>query len=357
MKMDRVFGYTLKNSEYIREFAEFSLMTSSIANLLGNTPLEMKKIILQDPTQYNGCIALFSVVLLGIGFSEGITKNSMDCKDLKILYSEVLGNVSKLLKELDMNEPVSIFSSYVFMSRGGYLSADKKIEYALDLKDIKGMYGLDVLRGKGVCRSFASMLKDIYKEMGYDANVISVSTTKEAINTIKSLSMFDKPHTSEKTSKEVKNIMFFTKLLSLANHLVTIVSDQNKSYVLDPTNDGLLLPQSTFKLLVSDESSKKMIYRPMQTMQIEKDTVGIIRKLCSESITREEYEKIYLDAQKRIFENMDILEKFYIENAPIFEEVANKTENIPGFYTRKYPLMTAFVKYMNTKFEKRTIKK
>lgn len=340
MKIENNMSYSIKNMQYIREFTEFSTLLSGFLTAGFIKPTELVNELVSDPSKFVGFTTLLSLSALGCCFGENILKNSTDYKDLKVVYNEVLNNVSELFKQLEMNDPISVFSSFVYMTRAGYLSNDKNIEYNMDLKDLKGMAGLDILRGKGVCRNFASLLKDVYTEMGYESNVLPVYTTREAINSFKNLSVLDKSYKSKETEQTVKAILTITKILRLANHLITTVRDHENCYILDPTNDGFLLPSSTFKYMTSDDPKKTMVFKPLNSIRQDPHIFKLLNHLKGNSITRDEYEKIYLSAQDKLLKNLDMLEKFYEENQELYQEIVSKTKDMNGLIGRTFPIIS-----------------
>ena len=62
----------------------------------------------------------------------------------------------------------------------------------MDLKDLPNLYGVDIVRGKGVCRSISSMLVDIYKDLGYNATNLVVCATEDSIKNQQQLCDFPK---------------------------------------------------------------------------------------------------------------------------------------------------------------------
>lgn len=162
-----------------------------------------------------------------------------DYKELKEMYNKVVANTCNLIRELELNHPIEIFSSYVYLYRNGYLSYEKYFMYDSNLKDIARLGGIDVIRGKGVCRNIAAHLTDIYNSLGYNSSVAAVYVPPiDSLNTQKycDTDLVD----SEEAKQFVNAVMFLSKYIRLSNHMITKVIDGSNSYILDPTNDGLL---------------------------------------------------------------------------------------------------------------------
>lgn len=256
-------------------------------------------------------------------------------KELKKLYNEVIKNTGNLVNEFEFNEPISIFAMYVYMYRSGYLSNDKCFQYNTDMKDFSQLYGLDVIRGKGVCRSVASMLNDIYNEIGMNSRCMCVKTTGEAINQLEHLS--DIPVTkTEKSKKFVRFVSAITKYMPISNHMITAVSSEQKSYILDPMNDGLLYKGRWNKLVLANNPNYSMTnfefyYQYLKILGSIKGNKNVCKY---DSISEEEYRSRYLETLTICKNNISMFEEFYKNNKEIYSEIYSKAERQKGFIKR-----------------------
>ena len=219
--------------------------------------------------------------------------------ELKKCYLEFLNNMKNFIVKNDFNNPIAINTAYIYMYRNGYLSSDGvKLKYR-GMKDISNLEGIDILSGKGVCRNIASLLTDIYINLGYESQNLYVNFST----------------------------IFCPQILISAylygNHAVTAVKDSKNSYILDPTNniifdrhDGdkyygkyyiigkplINLKNRNFTLL-GDNVSDFSIFSDLPL--IDRDTYDI---------KRDKYIKILEDSK-------DLLVSFYKDNKAIYDEV------------------------------------
>jgi len=273
-------------------------------------------------------------------------KKTEEYKDLKIYYEEVLNRFVSLAKTLNIKDPIEIFSLYVYMYRGGYFSYQHQFVYDIDMKDLSLLNGLDVMRGKGVCRSISSMLTDIYQKMGFQSSNLSVHTSGETIRNLSHLS----PLKLEKTqsgSKFAKIISSFTKIVKLPNHLITIVDDDTYSYTLDPTNDGILYPTKFGKLRVYDNPKLGMQnYISVLTLQsllgnfsTPNQIPGTIKQLGMDTIELSTFEYLYRSTLSIVERNKPLLEEFYENNKELYEQIYLESENIHSLIGRMLPVV------------------
>lgn len=338
-----------KNYQYIRLIQEFEVALNgylAIKDAGGSIKV--------DPNSPYAISMISMFLLLGLenmmcGY---VLKNSADYKEIKTLYDEVIKNTSDLMKDMEANDPISIFSTYVYMQRNGYFSKEHENAYNMDLHDMNNLMGADVINSSGVCRSYASMLRDIYNYMGFDSSVITVFATPENINDFKKLSVVPKKISDESTKKKVDKIVKLTKLLHLGNHAITIVKDNDKNYTLDPTNDGFIIPNKAHNLLTSDNPTSSMKYRSLSTLMFKRNLLAVRKQLMMPTITREEYEKIYLVMQDRMDRNKDLMEKFYSENKELYDEISEKIKNTGSTISRIYPMAGLFYDNQKTITEK-----
>lgn len=273
---------------------------------------------------------------------------SSEYKELKKLYKEIIQNTSKLYKEFGMVEPISIFATYVYMYRQGYFSFDNQFLYSNDMKDFAKLGGLDVVRGRGVCRSIASMLTDIYNEMGMSSYNLTVKTSREALGYLKKLSSIELEQ-EEESKKFVKFVEVFTKIIPISNHLITMVKHDDKNYIFDPTNDGFLRNYNNRLLQVSETEECFMknnsfgicnfMYNILGQFSDGINLVAKQKQLKLPTVSDKEYEEIYLKALKLCEDNKWLFECFYQENRYYIEQIQSISESQNGLIKRHIPII------------------
>ena len=275
-----------------------------------------------------------------------VEKKTEEYQSLKEYYNKVIDNFISFAQSLDIKDPIEIFSLYVYLYRGGYLSYNHQFTYDIDMKDLSLLNGLDVIRGTGVCRSISSMLTDIYQRIGFNSSNLSVNTNGETIQNLSHLCPL-KLEKSEKGGKFAKVISSFTKVIKLPNHLITIVDDTKYSYPLDPTNDGILYPSKFGKLRVHNNPKLGMQnYVSVLTLQslmgnftTPNKIPGVLRQLNMDTIELSTFEFLYRNTLGIIERNKDKLNSFYEENKDLYERIYLESENINSMLGRIIPVI------------------
>ncbi len=253
---------------------------------------------------------------------------NVEIKKLNKQYKMVINNTEQFMNEIEMFDPVSIFATYIFMYRNGYLSYQKNFKYSFKTKDIPYLLGIDVIRGQAVCRSLASMLNNLYQEKGLNSQTVCVYTTDKPIQKMVHLNKTDltiEP-ASEQISKITSIITFITRT---PNHMINLVDYENKRYVLDPTNDGVMYQDKygNFRLL-NNANYKMHNCQFVTSIQTFLDANQTIDKLHfnKETISFYKYQKKYLQALKFCYQNKDLFEYFYNQNEELYQEIYKMSE-------------------------------
>lgn len=135
----------------------------------------------------------------------------IEYNEIKRIYDNIINNYSELSLMFNLKNPIEIYLMYLLSLYNGYLSKTDNFTY-YDNESLfincKCLKGADVLNGYGVCRHISAMLKDIYDKMNINNEILPIYLNEE------------------KTKKRIIT----------SNHVINIVSDKNKSYLLDPTN-------------------------------------------------------------------------------------------------------------------------
>ena len=265
-----------------------------------------------------------------------------DYKEVKEMYDKVITNFSKLMKDFNIEDVVEIFAIYVYMYRRGYLSYGHSFEYNTNMKDLPKLMGVDVIRGSGVCRSIASMLSDIYNKMAIESDTLVVSTSKDTIDSLEKISI---AHLNKniKGKKFVKVIESLTQNTTFPNHLITAARKDNKTYILDSTNDGILFSRGKNSFYPYDDIVNSMKYNKLMTSY--QKLFGMLNKgnlknnINGESINQQDYFNKYIKAINFIIYNRDYLDSFYHNNYYIYKDIYNASNGINSYIKRIIPII------------------
>lgn len=276
-------------------------------------------------------------------------------KEMKVLYGEIVKNTTEFYNDIGMIEPVSIFATYIYMYRLGLFSHNKKFRSSSDMKDFVNLNGIDVIRGKGVCRSISSMLTDIYKEMNFDSRNLSVRVAKNLVGTkLNPISLFsDTIEIKDDEMKPVVNEMNFDKFISniicdselllklLPFHQINLVQHNNYNYILDPTNDYFLVNINN-KLMLSDNgymtiANFSSVFRKIIGHTNDYNYFTDKKKLSMDTISREEYKRLYLNAIDFCLKNEILFEEFFSNNVNLINDIYKISEEQHSLIKRKLP--------------------
>lgn len=268
-----------------------------------------------------------------------LEKHASDYKQIKLFYDEVIRDTVKLLNDFEVKNAIGVFAFYIYLYRNGYLSYNKKFQYSSNMKDLPDLYGIDVIRGNGVCRSISSMFTDISCQIGLPASNMAVKMFNA--NSITSLNTA-KINVDKNDSSLFKLIERATSYLPFANHLVTIIDGEG---VFDPTNDIFLnmLSKKEYADICSDEAIIKYSYFSNLFCKLTDNFSTNLNIAKSYStITRKdyiEYYKIYKKMLLIIENNKDILEQFYNEHKELYSEINCLCDKEHSLAKRYFPIL------------------
>ena len=142
---------------------------------------------------------------------------------------------SILINELGVKDPKEISYIITYLIWKGYFSQNKEFKFSLDREIIYGLYGIDVIEGQGVCLNIATILCDVLKKLNMDAFLVSCNTDK--ISKINDELQFDiERNKNENTSIKHRFLDIFPMLLKISDHIVVAVHENDKYFLVDPTN-------------------------------------------------------------------------------------------------------------------------
>lgn len=267
-------------------------------------------------------------------------------KELKKLNGKVISNTKNIIDYIGNNDPISIFATYIYLYRKGYLSYNKKFIYDNNMKNFSSLFSVDVIRGKGVCRSISHALTNIYREFGYDARTLLVNANDESIKNNIHLSnvSLQKSKGGRSFAKIIGKI---TNIITTPNHAITLVCDKNYGYKLDPTNDCILLNGKLNKLMspCSNKGIMKnyiimdLLYSALGSFDNNLNVVTYMKQYKMPNISIEEYKELYLKALDICKKNKKIFEMFYNDNKLLYEEINEISEKQSSYIKRIFPLI------------------
>ena len=342
---------------------------NKIQNILGCSSIGMSLtnnlILSQYPIINSSVDALTYISLvayLGLIGSHG-KDYTRDIKQIRLLYNEFITNYNKLNKMFCLNDPIQIYTMFNYLLYKGYLSLDKNFEFTdKEARDINGLFGINVIIGKAVCRHISAMLNDILNDYGIEASQLGVYSMDYSINInilkqpkyskeelvkwVQTHITDDKIYNSvmklieELVDKRCKSIELSTEMIEnknilkriIGNHVITFSVKDGKSYYLDPTQTRVYrMRENNKNELYDDEYSKvpiKMV--PSILLNDSKDYLKMRKRLLQQypSVTKEEEKQMVEQTIIKCSDNMDIFEQFYNENSELYTDISNKILNI-----------------------------
>lgn len=238
----------------------------------------------------------FSMIGAYIGTFIKIKDDLSTINEIQKIYDEIIRHYSKLNEVFDFNNPVEIYSLYVYAVEKGYLSFHHNFEYGQtddDVeKEISGLSGVEIILGHGVCRHFSGMLNDIFKESGVESKKCYVFSYDES-----------------------------KKNLYIPNHVIVVAKDDGVMYILDPTNSLIFKPGDSKSIYVSEDAYAYI--SPFERLKLGKNL---------EFSSREDDETQMNKSIKICSENRDILKSFYKENKDLYEEIVQKKLSLQKYF-------------------------
>ena len=133
-----------------------------------------------------------------------------------------------------------------------------------------------------------------------------------------------------------------TQNTNFPNHLITAVRKDSKTYILDPTNDGILYNRGN-AFYPYDDIVNSMKYNKLMT--VFQKLLGMINNgnlkniINSESINQEEYHDKYIKAINFIIHNIDYFDSFYHNNFSIYKDIYTASNGINSYIKRIVPII------------------
>ena len=262
-----------------------------------------------------------------------LKKYTKEFTELKDLYQQFLKNYNKLNKTMELENPIELVVLFDFMSRSGYLSKDRIIlETSGEIESVdNSLLGLNVISGKFVCRHLASMFCDILN----DYNILSYPLPVFEGTCSADLSNFDEKYIMKYSDIEIiaKKLKFMQSSKEqitkyIANHMITFAEQDGLSYYLDPALRSIYTTdKDNIGMLNSGERAAATRFLTSYLyLDSTKDLLEFRRKLSTgfHCISSEEKENLIDTTFDKIFDNLDIFDKFYNDNNELYGDICNK---------------------------------
>lgn len=315
-------------------------------------------------------IAYISLALsMYLTFSKGQI-HTKDINEVRVLYQEFINNYNELNRIFSLEDPIQIYTMFNYLVNRGYLSKDKSFEFtSKDARDIEGIYGANVIMGKGVCRHISSMLTDILNGHGIDAfnlccyirdysvnvnvidepkylkeeleNWIRTNITDDATRKV----LFQALKTIEEGGKHAELSLEFKEATNpferiIGNHAISYANHNGKGYYLDATLSRIYgLAQSDNMMLTGlDGEAIKLKLGLTSLLNSSKDYLRLRPMISNPSpcVSKEEEREIVRATLAVCNSNGDIFDQFYNNNSGLYNEMAGKLTKIRrNIYVRR----------------------
>ena len=278
------------------------------------------------------------------------------------LYEEFLANYTKINKEFDFNDPISMLTLYNYMRCNGYLSKDKRFEY-LDSSslDVGTLFGVDVLTGYGVCRHISSMFTDVLNFSGVEAITASCylrekhpmvgEVDKEHYDREMVIDVINKCILDENEKRRLldciadleENDLFLNVYFAFepakktgekANHAITCATYNGINYYLDPTQERIYRLKDGKIGILYDRYDDKIRVKSCTDLSLNgvwnPNTSKTVKKLffAGDNISLDEEKQIIEDTKRICLDNIDMFESFYRENRDLYGEIINASKRV-----------------------------
>lgn len=331
--LDDLYQEILDNSKKFNvSLILFNLCNISISLTMIN-PLFSEMII---PTNIFG-IKMIYHLYKPLSLYQNECAHSKEYLELENNYFILLKELQQLLLNMQSKKPMEIFAIYYYLVLNGFLSVDKTF-YANN-SDFHYHKPTSIVAGHGVCRHLAPFFTDLLKCFEYDAFNIEMLLDNQAIVRMSN----DSFCYTETLKNEIDNESFENKQSFLddlmrrliikksGNHISTLLADENKSYIIDPTNNTIYLIKSgcAYPLLNANEpipikSKVDFIERKVKLPKVDSLGIDNLDMMLNE----------YIEARKKCDDYSDTFEKFYLEHKDLYQEIIENRNNFEQKYQK-----------------------
>lgn len=249
--------------------------------------------------------------------------------ELIYLYIQMINNISTIIKELNVENPIELTQIYTTILRKGALSKDKIYSYGdgKETLDVRGALGIDITNGEGVCRHISTLLSDIASCFNYESRTIKVRCGNYTVNHEK----YDLP------KKDTMILNFIGKIS--ANHMITQIADKDINYIVDATNNYYLKYNKKNKFVnITNKDiimKRKLIYDFTELLfATYQDRIinekELNDKLLLPTVTEKELQDLIQKANKKIKEKVNdkFIDYLYNQNKEYYKEICELAKHI-----------------------------
>ena len=276
---------------------------------------------------------IFSIIKASdysIGFIEALMTYAM-CDDAYenkkifseslISYNKILENYRLLAEELNIDNSLDLSHLFTYMLWNGYYSVSGKHSYKLqDRLLLTGMNSFDVIKGRGVCLAYSELLHNYLTVCGIKSAILNcrVPTKKNAISSDyrPDIKRNIGSSFSSKISSKMAYVFLNGLINKIGNHAVTLIYENDKLFVYDPTNLYVLnvINESTASIINGKGSFE---IKPFSSLMLEpnSDPNMLFNMLVSNNIepafTRKEVIFSFENIMELIQSNIQLLDDAY----------------------------------------------
>ena len=257
-----------------------------------------------------------------------------------ISYNRILKNYHKLAQELKLSSALEISHLYAYMLWNGYYSFNKEHNYKLQSKLLlPSMNSFDVIKGQGVCLAYAELLHDYLTVCNHQSAILNCKcpTSKKDIicNYRPEITRNQQSSIWGNFSSKALNILVKGLINRMGNHTVTLINDDNKLFIYDPTNLYILnILNSEQASIINGQGIFEM--KPHSSLLIDSncDPYHLFEKVLSNetqsAFTRKEIIFSFENTLDLIKNNIDLLDEAYDNIQPDLAFINQQTDEFGG---------------------------
>lgn len=312
----------LKNSN--RKEREFIIFKTFFNTLTDKTKEELINIVIKHPFMIDRLWWVIDEANSARKDSKDAIYNRDICyKEIMAIYKSLLEKVSKLAKELNMNNSLELSILFSYLLWNGYLSKTKTHEYKeFEGPLLMGMNFTDISNGIGVCRNYSEMLKDFLNNCGYQSVMLANYLDDD-------IKVDYKMNITERRIYNIPSNTNFTR--KKANHAFNLIED-NGLYIYDSTNLLLYdLKNINSSVLINGKGKNKIYPYQCYGYCYSKDDEKLLDRLFTEEDFTSPYTKTDFISTSEvnlelIKNNTSLLEDFYTEARQDIVGISEKTK-------------------------------
>lgn len=258
-------------------------------------------------------------------------------------YQNILDNYKKLAKELNIETSLELSHLFSYLLWNGYFSVTKQHSYKLQNRLLlPSMQSFDIINGQGVCLAYSELLNNFLRTCDKESAMLEcyVPTKKGAIKPIYRPDIERKIESNIKSKIQMKllAILLGGIVRKTGNHAVTLIRENDKIYVYDPTNLYVLnIKDSQTATIINGEGEFQIKPISSYIMETNVDPNNIFESLFYDNIKPaytqndiyQTFEKIVElskdnitlldDAYNEIHSDLELIQKETKENGGIFK--------------------------------------